>query len=67
MRETHLRKGRQTVKLGLIKVVNDLFPDDKLKTSYSILEGVFCNLDDSVLSIREVKQNQTKINQLGRT
>ncbi len=61
MRETHLRKGRQTVKLGLIKVVNDLFPDDKLKTSYSILEGVFCNLDDSVLSIREVKQIKQKL------
>jgi len=61
MRETHLRCGRQTVKLGLIKVVNDLFPDDKLKTSYSILEGVFCNLEDSVLSIREVKQIKQKL------
>lgn len=56
MRETHLRQGRQTVKLGLIKVVHDLFPEEKLKTSYSILEGVFCNLDSSVLSTREVRQ-----------
>ncbi len=53
-RETHLRQGRQTVKLGLIKVVHDLFPEERLKTSYSILEGVFCNLDGSVLSTREV-------------
>ena len=37
MRETHLRMERQTVKLGLAKVVHDLFPDESLKTSYSIL------------------------------
>ena len=54
MRETHLRQGRQTVKLGLIKVVRDLFPEEQLHTSYSILEGVFCHLDNSVLSTREV-------------
>ena len=61
MRETHLRQGRQTVKLGLIKVVHDLFPDEKLKTSYSILEGVFCNLDGSVLSTREVRQIRDRL------
>lgn len=55
MRETHLRRGRQTVKLGLAKVVRDLFPDETLKTSYSILEGIFCNLVGSVISPREVK------------
>lgn len=55
MRETHLRMERQTVKLGLVKVVHDLFPDDSLKVSYSILEGVFCNLEGSVMSPREVK------------
>ena len=55
MRETHLRQGRQTVKLGLIKVVHDLFPEEKLKTSYSILEGVYCDLDGSLLSTREVR------------
>ena len=61
MRETHLRQGRQTVKLGLIKVVHDLFPEEKLKTSYSILEGVFCNLDGSVLSTREVRQIRERL------
>lgn len=55
MRETHLRKGRQTVKLGLIKVVHDLFPDERLQTFYSILEGVYCSLYQSPLSIREVR------------
>ncbi|NCD16213.1 MAG: nucleoside kinase [Actinobacteria bacterium] len=56
MRETHLREGRQTVKLGLVKVVHDLFPDENLQTSYSILEGIFCGLDNSVLSVREVRR-----------
>ncbi len=54
MRETHLRKGRQTVKLGLIKVIHDLFPGERLQTSYSILEGVYCSLYQSPLSTREV-------------
>lgn len=60
-RETHLREGRQTVRLGLLKVVHDLFPDDELKTSYSILEGVFCNLYGSFLSIREVNRISEKM------
>ena len=62
MSETHLRQGRQTVKLGLIKVVHDLFPEESLKTSYSILEGVFCNLDGSVLSTREVRLIEARLN-----
>ncbi len=61
IRETHLRQGRQTVKLGLIKVVHDLFPEERLRTSYSILEGVFCNLVDSVLSTREVRQIEERL------
>jgi len=61
MRETHLRKGRQTVKLGLIKVVHDLFPGESLKTSYSILEGVFCNLVGSVMSPREVRTLEERL------
>ncbi|MBB1511304.1 nucleoside kinase [Tessaracoccus sp. MC1627] len=61
MRETHLRQGRQTVKLGLIKVIHDLFPEERLKTSYSILEGVFCNLVGSALSTREVRQIDARL------
>ena len=61
MRETHLRQGRQTVKLGLIKVINDLFPGETLKTAYSIQEGVFCKLTGSLLSEREVKQIEIKL------
>ncbi len=56
MEETHLRQRRQTVKLGLIKVIQDLFPEETLKTAYSIQDGVFCKLSGSLLSVREVKQ-----------
>jgi uridine kinase len=63
MGETHLRQSRQTVKLGLIKTVNDLFPEEKLKTAYSIQEGVFCRLHNSILSEREVKQIGVKLNE----
>lgn len=62
MRETHLSKDRQTVKLGLIKVIQELFPVDRLITAYSIQEGVFCHLNDSVLSIREVDQIRRSLN-----
>lgn len=55
MGETHLRQRRQTVKLGLIKIVQDLFPEERLKTAYSMQDGVFCKLTDSALSKREVK------------
>lgn len=56
MGDTHLMKTRQTSKLGMIKIMHDLFPDDELKTDYSIHEGVYCELVHSALSIREVKQ-----------
>ncbi|MGI6679526.1 MAG: uridine kinase family protein [Dehalobacterium sp.] len=61
MQETHLNLSRQTVKLGLVRTVQDLFPDDTLKTVYSIPEGVFCRLNNSALSIREVKQLSIKL------
>ena len=61
IRETHLREARQTVKLGLVKVVHDLFPDEALQISYSILEDVFCGLDDSVLSVREVREIERRL------
>ncbi|MGL6014543.1 MAG: hypothetical protein ACRCZU_00390, partial [Selenomonadaceae bacterium] len=61
MKETHLRQERQTVKVGLIKVVQDLFPGEHLKTAYSINEGVFCKLTGSALSTREVRQISVKL------
>jgi uridine kinase len=61
MIETHLHKSRQTIKLGLVKVMKELFPGEKFKTAYSIQEGVFCKLNDSALSVREVKQIDIKL------
>lgn len=61
MLETHLRQDRQTVKLGLIKVTNDLFPGETFETVCSIQEGVFCQLANSALSEREVRQIDLKL------
>jgi uridine kinase len=63
MGETHLMKTRQTSKLGLIKVVRDLFPEETLKTDYSIHDGVYCELVDSALSIREVYRIEEALRQ----
>jgi len=54
MEGTHLRERRQTIKLGLKKVIGDLFPDEKFWTVYSIIDGIYCRLEKSALSIREV-------------
>lgn len=56
MIETHLHKSRQTIKLGLIKIMREMFPGERFKTAYSIQEGVFCRLENSILSVREVKR-----------
>ncbi len=61
MLETHLRQDRQTVKLGLIKVINDLFPGETFETVCSIQEGVFCQLAGSALSEREVRLIDRKL------
>lgn len=63
MKETHLLAKRQTTKLGLIEIIKNLFPQDHLKTAYSIQDGVFCKLTDSALSIREVKQVEIKLHE----
>lgn len=54
MADDYMRRYRQTVQLGLIKVVQDLFPEEKLKIPYSILDGIFCELSGSIISPREV-------------
>ncbi len=61
MRETHLRQDRQTVKLGLIKVINELFPGETFETVCSIQESIFCQLANSILSEREVKLIDNKL------
>jgi len=61
MAETHLTLSRQTVKLGLIIVIKQLFPEELLKTAYSIQEGVFCRFRDTGISVREVRQIDLKL------
>ena len=56
MKETHLQQERQIVKIGVIKVIRDLFPGEVLKTAYSIEDGIYCRLTNSILSEREVRQ-----------
>lgn len=52
--ENSHRRYRQTLILGLIHSVNQLFPDEHLKILYSILDGIYCEFADSILSVREV-------------
>lgn len=63
MSENHMRQYRQTLQLGLIKVISDLFPEEKLKIPYSILDGVYCELSNSLVSQREVKLIENTLNQ----
>lgn len=55
MSEYFTRKYRQTLQLGLIKVIRELFPDELLKIPYSILDGVYCEFTGSLVSPREVE------------
>jgi uridine kinase len=50
------RRYRQSLLLGLIEVIKDLFPDEQLKIAHSILDGVYCELENSLLSSREVEK-----------
>lgn len=56
MSDYTLRRYRQSLILGLIGVVKELFPGEQLKISHSILDGVYCELKNSILSIREVQK-----------
>ena len=55
MSEYTIRRYRQSLILGLIGVVKNLFPNEQLKIAHSILDGVYCELEDSLLSSREVQ------------
>jgi uridine kinase len=61
MPETHLIQSRQTVKLGLIIMIKQLFPEESLKIAYTIGEGVFCRFKDTGISVREVRQIDLKL------
>ena len=61
MTETHLSDTRQTVKLGLIKVIPELFTEETFKAVYSIADGVYCELAGSAISKREVALLSAKL------
>ncbi len=61
MSEDYLRMYRQTLQLGLIKVIEELFPEEKLKIPYSILDGVYCEFIGSLVSNREVRLIESKL------
>lgn len=61
MAEVHLNRNRQTIKLGLIAVVRELFPEESLKTAYALQEGVFCRFIDTAISVREVRQIELRL------
>lgn len=61
MPEMHLTKSRQTVILGLIIVIKELFPEESLKIAYSIEEAEFCRFTDTAMSVREVRQIDLKL------
>ncbi|KUO64856.1 MAG: uridine kinase [Gracilibacter sp. BRH_c7a] len=63
MANDFMRMYRQTLQLGLIKVVQDLFPGENLKIPHSILDGIFCELSDSVVSPREAKLIKARLSE----
>ncbi|HHV63964.1 MAG TPA: nucleoside kinase [Peptococcaceae bacterium] len=61
MSEYVMRKYRQTLQLGLIKVVKHLFPEEKLKIPYSILDGIYCEFIGSLVSPREARLIENRL------
>lgn len=59
--ENDKRKYRQTLQLGLIKTVRELFPEERIKISYSILDGEYCEFVGSLASPREVRQIESRL------
>lgn len=61
MSEKYVRMYRQTLQLGLIKVIKELFPEEQLKIHHSLLDGVYCELSGSLVSPREVRLIDAKL------
>lgn len=61
MSDYSIRKYRQSLIIGLIEVVKELFPGEQLKISHSILDGVYCELENSLLSSREIQQIEERL------
>jgi uridine kinase len=54
-------RNRQSVILGLILTVEKLFPNERLRIMHSIPDGIYCELENSLLSPREVKEIEKKL------
>ncbi len=52
--ENAMLNHRQSLTLGLITIVENLFPEEKLHINYSILDGIYAEFADSLISPREV-------------
>ncbi len=63
MTETSYRRNRQSLILGLILSVKELFPNERLKIMHSILDGIYCELENSLLSSREVRKIEERLNE----
>ena len=63
MTETSYRRNRQSLILGLILSVKELFPNERLKIMHSILDGIYCELEKSLLYSREVRKIEERLNQ----
>ncbi|HWQ89484.1 MAG TPA: nucleoside kinase [Desulfitobacteriaceae bacterium] len=59
MIETHLDKKRQTIKIGLIRSIPKLFPGETFRALFSIGTGIYCELENSAISKREVAELST--------
>ncbi|MFZ3371618.1 MAG: nucleoside kinase, partial [Desulfitobacteriaceae bacterium] len=63
MIEPSYRQNRQSLILGLILSVKELFPNERLKIMHSILDGIYCELENSLLSPREVRKIEERLNE----
>ncbi|MEA4901208.1 nucleoside kinase [Desulfitobacterium sp.] len=59
--ESSHRQYRQTLILGLINSCGKLYPQEQLKISYSILDGIYCEFENSLVSVREVNRIEEEL------
>ncbi|MDD2233932.1 MAG: nucleoside kinase [Desulfitobacteriaceae bacterium] len=62
--ETSFRRNsrnRQSIVLGLILTVEKLFPNERLRIMHSIPDGIYCELENSLLSPREVEEIEKEL------
>ncbi|KGP76642.1 uridine kinase [Desulfosporosinus sp. Tol-M] len=53
--------NRQSLVLGLILTIKELFPDEQLKIMHSIPDGIYCEFENSSVSPREVRKIEERL------